>query len=118
MKKEMVKKPWGKFEQFTLNEMTTVKIHTVKPKQKLSLQYHNNREEFWKFLDNPAKVTIGKKTFKVGGGDEVFIKKRQIHRVQALSKPVRMLEIAFGKFDENDIVRLEDAYGRIAVNNR
>lgn len=112
MKKRVVKRPWGKFEQFAFNEPATVKIHTILPKQKLSLQYHKNRTEFWKFLDNPAKVTIGKKTFTVAGGDEVFIKRKQLHRIEALSRPVRVLEIAFGKFDEKDVVRVDDIYGR------
>lgn len=112
MKRYVEKRPWGKFEQFTHNEKTTVKIITVNPKQKLSLQYHNHRKEFWRFLDNPAKVTIGKKTIKVKKDQEVLIKKRIMHTVEALGKPVRFLEISFGNFDENDIVRIKDKYGR------
>lgn len=113
MKKYIEERPWGKFERFTLNEPSTVKIITVKPKQRLSLQYHNKREELWHFLDNSAKVTIGKKTLKVKKGDEIFIPKKTNHTVEALDKEVRFLEISFGKFDENDIIRLEDKYGRV-----
>ncbi len=113
MKKYIEKRPWGKFEQFTHNEKSTVKIITINPKQKLSLQYHNKRKEFWRFLDNSAKVTIGKKTIKVKEGDEVIIPKRTLHSVEALNKPVRFLEIAFGNFDEDDIIRVEDKYGRV-----
>ncbi|RMD67992.1 mannose-6-phosphate isomerase [Candidatus Pacearchaeota archaeon] len=112
MKRKVVRKPWGGFERFTLNEESTVKILTLNPRQKISLQRHKNRSEFWKFLDNPARVTLGKRTFKVGKGDEVFIPRRALHRVEALDKPVRILEIAFGKFDERDIERLDDIYGR------
>ena len=106
------KRPWGQFEQFTLNEKTTVKIITVKPKKRLSLQTHKNREEFWYFLDNPAKVTIGNKSYKVKAGDSVKIKKEQAHRVEGLKKTARFLEIAFGNFNETDIERLEDDFGR------
>ena len=106
------KRPWGKFERFTLNEKTTVKIITVKPKQRFSLQTHSKRKEFWKFLDNEAKVTIGNKTFKVKKGESVLVKPKQMHRVEALSKPVSFLEIAFGNFSESDIKRLSDDYGR------
>ena len=113
MKKINEKRPWGGFEQFTLNEISTVKILTIKPKQKFSLQYHNNRKEFWRFLDNPAKVTLGKKIFKVKKGDEIVIPKKTNHRIEAYSKTVRVLEISFGKFNEKDIVRLEDKYGRV-----
>ena len=112
MKKRTEKRPWGNFKQFTLNEKSTVKILTINPKQKFSLQYHKNRKEFWRFLDNPAKVTIGKKTKRMKGGDEIIIPKKTLHRIEAYSKPVRVLEIAFGKFDEKDIKRIEDVYGR------
>jgi len=108
----IVKKPWGMFEQFTLNEKTTVKIITVKPKKRLSLQTHKNRSEFWRFLDNPAKVTKGNKTFRVKKGTEIFIPKKTKHRVEGLSKPARFLEISFGTFNEEDIKRLEDDFSR------
>jgi len=113
MKKKRVKKPWGEFKQFTLNENSTVKILTIKPNQAFSLQSHKNRKEFWHFLDNPAKVTVGNKTIRTKKGDDIIIKKNQNHRIEALSKPVNVLEIAFGNFDEKDINRLEDKYGRV-----
>ncbi len=105
-------RPWGGFEQFTLNENTTVKILTVKPNQRFSLQYHNKRKEFWKFLDNPAEVTLGDKVIPVKENDEIIIPVKVKHRIKALDKPVRVLEISFGFFDENDQVRLEDDYDR------
>src|SRR3989344_2836251 len=105
MKKKTVKKPWGRFEQFTLNEVSTVKILTIKPRQRFSLQEHKHRKEFWKFLDNPAKVTLGKRSFRVEKGSGVIIPKKTLHRIEAFSKPVKVLEISFGKFDEKDIER-------------
>jgi len=112
MKKTTSKRPWGKFEQFTLNEKSTVKIITVLPKKRLSLQTHKKRSEFWYFLDNPAKVTQGNKTFNVKKGDSILIQKGMKHRVEGLSKPSRFLEIASGNFNEKDIKRLEDDFGR------
>ena len=47
MKKYKEKRPWGGFEQFTINEKSTVKILTLLPRQKFSLQYHKKRKEFW-----------------------------------------------------------------------
>ena len=113
MEKYKEKRPWGGFEQFTINELSTVKILTVKAGKRFSLQFHNDRKEFWKFLDNPAMITLGKKTFKVKKGDEFFIDKKTNHRIEALGKDVHVLEISFGKFDEKDIVRIEDDYGRL-----
>lgn len=113
MKKYIEKRPWGGFQRFTLNEKTTVKILTIKPRQKFSLQYHRKRKEFWKFLDNPARVTIGKKIIKVKKGRELIIEPKILHRIEAYSAPVNVLEISFGKFKESDIVRIEDLYGRL-----
>ena len=108
----MEERPWGGFEQFTLNEKSTVKILTIKAGKRFSLQYHKKREEFWRFLDNPATVTLGNKTFMAKTGDEFFIKKETNHRIQALKKTVRVLEISFGKFNEKDIARIGDDYHR------
>ncbi len=113
MRRHIEKRPWGKFIRFTLNEKSTVKILTVNPKKAFSLQYHKNRKEFWRFLDNKARVTIGKKTFTAKKGDELIVNKKTPHRIQAISKPVSILEISFGKFNENDIVRLKDDFGRV-----
>ncbi|MFH1802501.1 MAG: phosphomannose isomerase type II C-terminal cupin domain [archaeon] len=113
MKKVVDKRPWGGFEQFTFNEISTVKILTVKPKSRFSLQYHKKREEFWRVLEGPVKITIGKMTIRAKEGEEVLIPKKTLHRAQALTKTAKILEISFGKFDENDIVRVEDDYGRV-----
>lgn len=113
MKTYKEKRPWGSFQTLTKEKKSTVKILTLKPKQRFSLQYHKHREEFWLLLDNPMKITIGKKTFRAKKGDTFFVKKKQLHRAQALKKQARILEISFGKFNEKDIVRLEDDYNRI-----
>jgi mannose-6-phosphate isomerase-like protein (cupin superfamily) len=112
MKKYISVRPWGKFEQFTHNQLTTVKIISVKPRQQLSLQYHRHRDEFWRILEGNPIVQIGNKEQKAKEGDEFVIPIRAKHRITSGSKSVKFLEISFGKFDENDIVRLEDKYGR------
>lgn len=111
MKKYIEQRPWGDFERFTLNEQSTVKIITVKANQSFSLQYHNNREEFWKILKGEGLVTVGDETRKTAENEEIFIPKNTNHRMEGITD-ISFLEIAFGEFDENDIVRLEDKYGR------
>ena len=106
------KRPWGDFERFTLNEKTTVKIITVLPHQKLSLQTHQNRDEFWRIISGSGSVVIGDKTKSAKAGDSFFIERGQKHRALGGVETMQFLEIAFGEFDENDIVRLEDSYGR------
>ncbi|MFA5069245.1 MAG: phosphomannose isomerase type II C-terminal cupin domain [Candidatus Omnitrophota bacterium] len=112
MKKYTEKRPWGMFEQFTKQEPVTVKIITVNPNESLSLQFHNKREEFWKMLSGAGDITLGDSIIPAREGDEFFIEKRQRHRIEAQDSGIKMLEISFGEFDENDIVRLEDKYNR------
>tara|TARA_Y100000310_G_scaffold144610_1_gene143865 strand:+ start:8573 stop:8923 length:351 start_codon:yes stop_codon:yes gene_type:complete len=106
------KRPWGMFEQFTLNEVSTVKILTIKKKEHPSLQYHHRRSEFWRVLDGRLIVTIGKRKRRVKKGDEVFIPKKTLHTATALTRNAKVLEISYGEFDEKDIVRVQDKYGR------
>lgn len=106
------KRPWGGFERFTLNESSTVKILTIGPGKRSSLQYHRERKEFWKVLEGNPKLTVGGRVVRAKPDDEFVIGKRTRHRIEAGAKRVRMLEISFGRFDEGDIVRLEDDFGR------
>ena len=113
MKKYTEKRPWGKFERFTYNELSTVKILTVESGKRLSLQLHKGRREFWRILSGKGKLTIGSKIFRAKVGDEFVVKQRQKHRIEALGGKLIFLEISLGKFDENDNVRLEDDFGRV-----
>ena len=106
------KRPWGQFKQFTHNEPTTVKILTVEPHQELSLQYHEHRKEFWKVLSGSGVIQIEDEHIAVKKGDEFTILEKRKHRVSAESEQLEVLEISYGEFDENDIIRLEDKYGR------
>lgn len=114
MMKLIVKKPWGKFIQYTHNEKTTVKIIEVKPSGVLSLQSHKKRKEFWVILEGSPIVTVGNIKRKLKKGDEISVRKGEKHRIANYGKAlVRFLEISFGSFDEKDIKRYEDKYGRI-----
>jgi len=106
------KRPWGEFRQFTENEPTTVKIITVKEGEEFSLQEHNHRTEFWRIISGTPDVTIGDSTVRAKAGDEFEIPPKTKHRVHATGADAEFLEISSGEFDENDIVRLEDDYGR------
>jgi mannose-6-phosphate isomerase-like protein (cupin superfamily) len=107
------RRPWGFFRQFTDNEASTIKILNVDADKKLSLQYHHERDEFWTVLSGNPLLTIGDKIENAKAGDEFFIPKETIHRIETPEGGAQLLEIAFGEFDENDIVRIEDDYGRV-----
>ncbi|MCA9351828.1 phosphomannose isomerase type II C-terminal cupin domain [Patescibacteria group bacterium] len=108
----VTKKPWGEFRQFTLNQESTVKTLSVNQGEELSLQTHTSREEYWYVLDGHPRITQGKDIFDAEPGREFFIEQGEKHRIAAPIDDVRILEIAYGHFDEDDIVRLEDRYDR------
>ncbi len=112
MKKYLEKRPWGKFERFCLNEICTVKLIFIEPGEELSLQKHNNRSEFWRVVRGEGEITIGEEIKKAKRGDEFFIVQNVRHRAKAMEKALEILEISFGKFDEEDEIRLEDKYKR------
>lgn len=112
MKPILDKRPWGQFIQFTDNEICTVKIITVKPNSRLSLQYHNHRDEFWRVIEGEGQIVLGEDTIDVKKDDEFFIERKVLHRMMTKDKSMSIMEISYGEFDENDIVRVEDEYGR------
>jgi mannose-1-phosphate guanylyltransferase/mannose-1-phosphate guanylyltransferase/mannose-6-phosphate isomerase len=110
---EKEQRPWGNFERFTKNEKTTVKILSLNPNQEFSLQEHEHRVEFWKIIAGDGLVTVGEKQSEANMDDEFLIETKRLHRAKAGADGLRILEIAFGDFDEEDIERVEDDYGRV-----
>jgi mannose-6-phosphate isomerase-like protein (cupin superfamily) len=108
------KKPWGSFTCFTNNAPSTVKILHINKGEEFSLQYHTHREEFWHIIGgHPAIVIDDTAIQNPGPGDEFDIKPKMKHRISAPVDDVFVLEISLGAFDEDDIVRIEDKYGRV-----
>lgn len=107
-----IQKPWGSFRQFTKNIPTTVKIITVKPDEILSLQSHTKRAEFWRVISGSGFVEIDGNREEVQNGDEKMIPLSVKHRMEGGATGMQILEISFGEFEEEDITRYEDKYGR------
>ncbi len=110
--KKVEHRPWGRFEQFVHNETCSVKLLYIKASSRLSLQYHKERKEVWKVVRGPVGVQIGDRMLTGNEGDEFEIPAGTKHRLQGLGSEGIILEISFGDFDEDDIVRLEDDFGR------
>ncbi|HZA99861.1 MAG TPA: phosphomannose isomerase type II C-terminal cupin domain [Nitrososphaera sp.] len=108
-------RPWGKFEKFHENKSCTVKLIYVNANSRLSLQYHKKRSEFWKVIKGSAMVEIDEKTIILEEGETITIPRQARHRVLARESECIILEIAYGRFDENDIVRIEDDYQRVTM---
>jgi mannose-6-phosphate isomerase-like protein (cupin superfamily) len=106
-------RPWGAFRQFTKNTPTTVKIITVNPDETLSLQSHEKRSEFWRVISGGGTFEIDEKKYTVEKGNEYQVPIKAKHRIQAGPNGIEVLEISTGDFDEHDITRHEDKYGRV-----
>jgi mannose-6-phosphate isomerase-like protein (cupin superfamily) len=106
-------RPWGRFEKFHENKMSTVKLIYIIPNRRLSLQYHTQRNEFWRIIRGTAEVEVDGQIFNVKEGDDISIGSKSQHRIKALSNGCTVLEISYGHFDESDIVRIEDDFNRI-----
>jgi len=106
-------RPWGKFRRFPHEEAGSIKIITVDPGGRLSLQYHDRRAEFWVVLDAGLEITVGDRVWVAAPNEEVVIPRRAPHRVRNVGRTAaRIMEIWIGQSGESDIVRLSDDYGR------
>jgi mannose-1-phosphate guanylyltransferase/mannose-6-phosphate isomerase len=114
MKTKTIKRPWGEMDVFAMNEKCTVKLIKVKFGEMLSLQRHKNRDQFYLILDNGFVIRDGDESYTPKSGDTFFFKRGTVHRAEFLgwAKYGRYLEVSFGDYDEKDIERLEDKYGR------
>lgn len=113
IKPSQTERPWGNFRQFTNNTVSTVKIINVKPNEELSLQSHSKRTEFWRVLEGNGAIEVGDEKFNVHKGEEYTLRVGQKHKIWGGEKGMSVLEIALGDFDEDDIVRYQDKYGRV-----
>lgn len=109
-----VVRPWGSFDQYVNNSSSTVTLMTVEPGQRLSLQSHSGRAELWIVLDPGAVVQIGDTVHHPAPGDQLWIPAGERHRLSSAGERVRVLEVAFGHWLQEDIVRYDDDYNRPA----
>lgn len=107
------KRLWGTQTQFTLNESTSVAFLNVQPGQALSEQSHQLRSELWIVLSGEMDVELDGVTTRLTGlGSKVFIPVGAHHRAYGLDSECTYLEIAYGHYDPDDIVRYKDMYNR------
>lgn len=107
-------RPWGRWEVLDTGDRFAVKRITVKPGAILSLQLHHQREEHWVVVRGRARVTRGEDVLELARNGAVFIPLKTAHRIENVGdEPLEFVEVQVGEhLDEDDIVRLEDRYGR------
>src|SRR3989344_7999402 len=105
-------RPWGSFTNLESGDEWHLKTIRVDAGQGLSLQSHRRRKEIWIVADGVVEAFIGSKKQKLFVGDVAIVHKNQKHRLSS-KNGATLIEISLGNFDENDIMRYEDDYGRI-----
>ena len=112
-------RPWGSYESLIISDEYQVKKLTVYPLQKLSVQMHYKRSEHWVVVKGKAKITNGKDEFILLKNESTYIPVETVHALENPSnnENLEIIEVQTGTyFGEDDIVRFEDRYGRIAEN--
>jgi mannose-6-phosphate isomerase len=111
---EFSERPWGTYQVLHTNAFSQVKEINVKAGARLSYQTHEKRAEHWLITQGPALVTIDGVTKTLQAGESVDIAIGVAHRMAAPeTNGVTFIEVQTGTyFGEDDIVRLEDDFGR------
>ena len=107
-------RPWGSYTVLEDADDCKVKRLVVKPGQVLSLQLHHRRSEHWTVVTGTAKVRVGDNEFLLERNQSTYIPMRHLHRLEnTTDTDIALIEVQCGDyFGEDDIVRLEDRYGR------
>ncbi len=107
-------RPWGAYQRIDVGSRFQVKRITVKPGGRLSLQKHHHRSEHWVVVSGTAEVTVGQKIMELHENESTYIPIGEVHRLANPGKvPLEIIEVQVGSYTgEDDIVRLEDVYGR------
>lgn len=108
-------KPWGSYTNLLDEEYTKVKKIVIKPGEAPSYQYHFKRSEIWIIVKGLAEIKIDDSVVVYSTGDIITIPKQAKHQVRNIGEDeLVFVEVQLGDyFGEDDIVRLEDKYGRV-----
>ncbi|MEW6218236.1 MAG: mannose-1-phosphate guanylyltransferase/mannose-6-phosphate isomerase [Thermodesulfobacteriota bacterium] len=109
-----VYRPWGSYTLLEEQPRFKIKRITVNPGAKLSLQMHHHRSEHWVVVRGTARIVRGDDTFLLVENQSTYIPANERHRLENPGKiPLELIEVQNGSYlGEDDIVRLEDTYGR------
>ena len=109
------KRPWGWYEVIDEADRYKVKSIEVNPGEKLSLQMHHHRAEHWVVVSGTALTECDGKEKLLTENESTYIPVGSVHRLSNPGTlPLRIIEVQSGSYvGEDDIVRLEDIYGRL-----
>ncbi|MEC7675479.1 MAG: mannose-1-phosphate guanylyltransferase/mannose-6-phosphate isomerase, partial [Pseudomonadota bacterium] len=112
-----VHRPWGTYRGIDRGARFQVKRIVVQPGGQLSLQMHHHRAEHWIVVSGAARVTCGDQVFTLHENQSTYIPAGEKHRLENPgAEPLHLIEVQSGSYlGEDDIVRFEDGYGRVAA---
>jgi mannose-6-phosphate isomerase-like protein (cupin superfamily) len=106
-------RPWGRWEEYLNEPGYRVKRIIVNPGERLSLQKHEHRKEHWVVVRGEGIFTRNDEEIDVSEGDTCFIDVGDVHRIENDGEePLVFIETQMGLCVEDDIIRMEDDYGR------
>jgi mannose-6-phosphate isomerase-like protein (cupin superfamily) len=107
-------RPWGKFEILLDADDTKVKRITIKPGGAPSYQYHYKRREVWILVSGKGVLKLNDKIMNVAAGETIFVDFEEKHQIRNEgAEDLVFIEVQLGTyFGEDDIVRIDDLYGR------
>ena len=112
---EQSERPWGRYTVLADEPDHKVKRIVVAPGKRLSYQRHSRRSEHWFILAGVGALTLDGELFEVRAGEAIDVPSGVAHRIENIgTEPLVFVEVQHGTyFGEDDIVRLEDDFGRV-----
>ena len=110
----IIERPWGTYEVLTTSDTHQVKRIVVRPGQRLSYQTHEQRSEYWVIVAGTGTITLDGQDAMCLAGDAFIVDQNMPHRIANTgTEELVFIETQLGLyFGEDDIVRLEDDFGR------
>lgn len=107
-------RPWGSYTILEEGNRYKIKRIMVSPGERLSLQMHLHRSEHWVVVTGTAKATIGAREILIHENESAYVPKSTLHKLENPGRvPLEIIEVQNGEYvQEDDIVRIDDAYGR------
>jgi mannose-6-phosphate isomerase len=107
-----MKRPWGEYKILGENPVC-VKLITVNGNSRLSLQTHEHRDEIWLALQPGLYAHVDGNVHELGVMQRMFVGRGVEHRIEnPTDAPIQLIELMYGKYDEDDIFRIQDDYER------
>ena len=109
-------RPWGRYQVLGDGIGWKVKRLLIDPSQRFSLQYHRNRSEFWVVINGRGIAIVGQSEKPLSPGEIIHVPQGVLHRASNMDRdvPLEIIEVQLGEMlSEEDVIRIEDDYGRM-----